>query len=200
MAWSKDSVKKLVPDLQKELIAIIKKTRGRKIESKPPSKVPQRKESAGLGTLTNKARELETKRADMDTEFDKKARKEWKARNERGEGSVYQTLNAIGTRKLDLSFLNKRIEVYTSFDIGDGKTALRWCIGVVTKISDGTWMKPGARTAKFKENEAAEIDWDAVDECNMPACTTIEELKERKWNKDCKGTWRRHLGDETYGL
>ena len=41
--WSRDGMKKTMPALQKELIAIIKKTRSREIPTKPKSKVLQRK-------------------------------------------------------------------------------------------------------------------------------------------------------------
>jgi hypothetical protein len=70
VAWSKDGKKKSIADLQRALIRIIKDTKGWKLRDKPPSKVPQRKESAVLGTVTHKAIELAAKRAAMEDEFD----------------------------------------------------------------------------------------------------------------------------------
>jgi len=202
--WSKDGKKKTIPQLQQRLIEIIALTRGFEIRDKPPTKVPQRKQTAILGTLTNKVREMDAERVATEEEFDLKARHLWRERNDKGEGSVHQSCQLIGNRKLDASFLNTRIEVLTSFDIvgDDGKktTQLRWCGGVVEKISDGTWLYPNARTRCYKENDAAFIYWDPVEECDFPASRSIQELKENKWNKDCVGAWRKDLGDETYGL
>ncbi len=48
----------------------------------------------------------------------------------------------------------------------------------------------------------AEILWDAVTEVKpkIPACTGIQELKKRMWNKDCEGAWRKDLGELDFGL
>ena len=77
---------------------------------------------------------------------------------------------------------------------------LCWCGGVVIKICDGTWLKPNGCTRCYNENEAAEINWDAMPESKPKACTGIVELSEKKWNKDCDGAWRRDLGEESYCL
>ena len=78
-------------------------------------------------------------------------------------------MNVGGRRKLDKSFEKKRIEVLTSFDSFDKNkvktgTQLRWCGDVVKRVSDETDKAPGARTRRFKENEAALIEWDPVKE------------------------------------
>ena len=75
-----------------------------------------------------------------------------------------------------------------------------WCEGVIERISDGTWLRSGARTKCYKENEAAYIHWDPIPELNMAACKGNQELLERKWNKDFEGAWRQDLGEEDYGL
>jgi hypothetical protein len=54
--WSENSTKKSIPELQKGLIEIIKKTAGQNVEDKPPSKVSQRKDSVALGTCTLEAK------------------------------------------------------------------------------------------------------------------------------------------------
>ena len=33
--------------------------------------------------------------------------------------------------------------------------------------------------------------WDPVPEANCPACKSIEVFKENKWNKVCKGAWKK---------
>jgi len=205
VAWSKDGKKKSIADLQRALIRIIKDTKGWKLRDKPPSKVPQRKESAVLGTVTHKAIELAAKRAAMEDEFDSEARKRWREQDNNGERSTHQILNTVGRRKLDQSFEKKRIEVLTSFDIFDENkikigTELRWCGGVVKKVSDGTDRVPNGRTRCYKENEAAKIEWDPVEELDAPACTTWEVLKETKWNKNCEGAWRIDFGVIDYGI
>ena len=59
---------------------------------------------------------------------------------------------------------------------------------------------PNACTRCYKENEAAEINWDVIEECGILACTGIQELAKTKRTKNCMGAWRGDLGDETYGL
>ena len=84
VAWSKDSRKKSNAELQRELINIIKKTEGREIPRRPPSKVPQRKEWVPLGTLSQKAKDLASKRLEMEEEFDLAGRKKWMDQNNSG--------------------------------------------------------------------------------------------------------------------
>ncbi len=111
---------------------------------KPPPKVPQRKSTAVLGTKTHRLMQLEAKRLATKDDFELNARKLWRDRNARGEGSVHQTCQMIGRQKLDNSFLKKRVEVLISFDTeqdgGTKKKVLHWCGGVVDRICDGTWL------------------------------------------------------------
>ena len=83
---------------------------------------------------------------------------------------------------------------------GEEPDALRWCSGVVKRICDGTWVKPGTWRQCYKVGEAVEILWDPIKELKAAACTTQEPLDPRKWNQDCYGAWRRDLGDFNYGL
>ena len=193
--WSTKGMKKSIPELQKRLIEIINATKGYTPPDKPPTKVPQRKSTQVLGTQSNRVKELEAKKEATTDEFELSARKTWKERNERGEGSVHQSCHN--------SFLKQRIEVLVSFDIdqedGSVEKVLHWCGGVVKKISDGTWLLPNARTRCYPENGAAEIEWDPIPFINMPACKGIQVLSESKWNKDCEGAWR-DFGDENFGL
>ena len=50
----------------------------------------------------------------------------------------------LGKRKIDDSFISTRIEYLSEFDmVGEvNMKELRWCGGVVEKISDGTWFNP----------------------------------------------------------
>ena len=68
--WSKDGKKKTLQELQKRLIEIIKETKSLVIPSKPPTKVPQRKNFAILGTLTHRVKDNDAKRAATEEEFD----------------------------------------------------------------------------------------------------------------------------------
>ena len=95
----------------------------------------------------------------------------------------------------------------TSFDTFDKNgdkngTTLRWCGGVIVKVSDGTDKVPGGRTRRYKENEAAKIKWDPVKELDEEegAKPTWEVLLQSNWNKDCEGAWRIDLGDIDYGI
>ena len=61
---------------------------------------------------------------------------------------------------------------------------------LVLVISDETDKVPGAQFRCFKENEAAKILWDAIEEAEAPSCTTWDVLKRSQFNKDCDGAWR----------
>ena len=116
---------------------------------------------------------MNAKRTASEEVFDLNAWEIWRARNEKGEGSIYQTYQPLHKRKLDKTFKNKRIEVLTCFDVEqpDGTIThqLRGCGGVVKKISDGTWLYPNARSKRYNIIEAAYIFWDAVPECDLEA-------------------------------
>ena len=77
---------------------------------------------------------------------------------------------------------------------------LRQCEGVVKNISDGTWVNPGKRCQCYKENETAFVFWDAVPEAEYPVSRSIEAFDEKKWNKNCDGSWRKELRVLDYGL
>ncbi len=65
---------------------------------------------------------------------------------------------------MDQSFVGKRIELLSKFDITpDGKVAdTRWCGGVVKAVSDGTWRKTMRGVAFWKIGEVAKVMWDLV--------------------------------------
>ena len=150
-SWSENGVKKTIPNLEKRLINIIKVTKNKTPLDKPPPCVPQRKKAGVLGTATNQLKQLVAKHEATADKFELIARKEWRGRNERGKGSVHETCQMIGKRKLGVSFKKSLIEVLVSFDVEDengrptGKKVMHWCGGVVEKISDGTWLLPIAR-------------------------------------------------------
>ena len=65
--------------------------------------------------------------------------------------------NNWGKLKINDSFIGTRIEHLSEFDmVGEvNMKELRWCRGVVKKISDGTWLNPGKCRQCYKENEAS---------------------------------------------
>ena len=74
--WSANGRKKSLPELQTRLIEIIKATKKLPVPDQPPANIPQRKEIATLGTLTNKVKEIDAKRAADTDDFVVRAREE----------------------------------------------------------------------------------------------------------------------------
>ena len=109
-AWSKDGKKKSVPQLQARLIEIINSTKGKQIPQKPPSRVPQRKNTAVVGTLCAKMKDLDRKAMEETTEFDMNARRTWMKQDEQGIGSVIVDMQQAGRVTLDNYFIGVRIE------------------------------------------------------------------------------------------
>ena len=92
----------------------------------------------------------------------------------------------------------------TPFDIFDKESNvtgvdLRWCGETIEKISDGT-DRDKEKRRYFKENEAALIAWDPVEEVGAPAETVWKVLKECNWNKDCADSSRINFGGIDYGI
>ena len=148
-------------------------------------------------------KELDKKALDQDKEFDINARVKWKSNEEKGIGSTLSEMQQHGRVTMDQSFVGKRIELYSKFDISDdGKvTDTRWCGGVVEAVSDGTWRKTRRGKACWKIGEVAKVMWDPVPEVGITTnYPTIEEFKPNKWNQDCDGAWRMDLGEVDYGL
>ena len=53
---------------------------------------------------------------------------------------------------------------------------LLWIHGVVTRVSDGTWLvNANARTHYWGAGKAAEVDWDAREKANYLAGKSIVE-------------------------
>ena len=64
-------------------------------------------------------------------------------------------------------------------------------------ICDGTWAKIRMRgkrlKACYKEEEAANVFWDAVEETGEPAQHQIIEFKPTNWNGSEAGVWQIQL-------
>ena len=203
--WSKNGKNKTIPELQRHLIDKINESKKRKIPTKPPTQVPQRKQMAVVGTLSAKAQELDRVAKETEEEFDLNARRTWKDNEEKGFGSVLQEMLELGKKAIDASFIGTRIEYLCNFDMNNEGTIQerRWCAGVVKSISDGTaptWLKPNAVRACYKANEAAYIDWDPIPDGNFEKGPSTVELDPGKWNKDCIGAWRKWQPDIDYGV
>jgi hypothetical protein len=157
--WSKNGKKKTLPQLQARLIEVLKITKDFEVPDKPPPKVPQRKEMPLMGTRTNKVIRIDEDRKNKTNEFNKQCRVTWREMEDNGEVSVLEQCQHLGKQKLDATFIGKRIEHLSNFDIDDkGENLdLRWCGGVIEEVSDGTWIIPGKRRKCYKEGEAAKV-------------------------------------------
>ena len=67
-------------------------------------------------------------------------------------------------------------------------------------MCDGTWVKPGHILEYFKEGEAVLVKWKRIKEAGIKASESIVELKERLWNKDIEGAWRKDHGEVDFGI
>ena len=80
----------------------------------------------------------------------------------------------------------------------------RWCGALIESVSDGTWAKTGVRgkilKISYKEEEAANVFWEAVEETDEPAQCQIIELKPTSWNGSEAGAWRLQLAEINYGI
>ena len=79
-------------------------------------------------------------------------RKEWQRREEIVDTGFLEKMQQLGKRKINDSFIGTRIEYLSEFNLigEENMKELRWCGGVVEKISDGTWFNPGKRHQCYK--------------------------------------------------
>ena len=102
-----------------------------------------------LGTLTTFQKNRDDIKAEEIERHDQDSRKLWRDRELSGQGDILADMNRAGKkRKLDSSFVDKKIEVYTKFERldGNGKVighAMRWCSATVEEVCDGSWAKIG---------------------------------------------------------
>jgi len=211
VTMSKDGRKKPIPVVQKTLNDLIEKSKDWPIPSKPPTKIPRRKNTSVLGTMTTFQKNRDDIKDEEIDNHDQECRREWRDREAAGKGDILSDMNRVGKkRKIDSSFVEKKIEVYTKFDTfgPDGKTvtghAMRWCSALVKEVSDGTWAKIGKNDkrlkTKHKEGEAADVIWDEVPEVGLGKCRQIIELQPSKWNGTVEKAWRWYHADFNYGI
>ena len=200
--WSEGGRVKLPEELARRLKEIIVGTRNWKIPPRPEPPGRDRRKTPVLGTATGQVRMLDDKAAEERKEVDQRARVEWKSRNERGDESIHSSMQLPNAPVLDKSFVGQKIEYYFKFDVGKKykKEVFRWCSGTVKKVCDGTWVKPGHISEYFKEGEAVLVKWKRIKEAGIKASESIVELKERLWNKDIEGAWRKDHGEVDFGI
>ena len=156
-----------MPELRDDLIKMINATKKLKIPKKPPTNIPRRKESQVLGTLTTFQR-LRDEAKDREIEAaDQRCRRKWKSNEECGKCSVVSNMQRQGKKRhLDDTFVNRRIEVLTEYNIYDEVTNkktgtdVQWCKAEVKRVCDGTWAREGKfgplKTC-YKKGEAANV-------------------------------------------
>ncbi|KAL7546176.1 hypothetical protein ACHAWF_015185 [Thalassiosira exigua] len=200
--YSEGGRKFTVQELANALKDLIKgETKQKTAIPEKPNMPLMRKEAATLGQVTNQRRNLEEKSIEDKDNFDREAREEWRDREGEGIGSVHQSMQRVDVPDLH-SLVDTRIEYYTKFDLDEKgtETANKWCGGVIKRVSDGTWLLPGARTRCYKRGEAAEVLWDPVEEIGMGSVRSIVHFDPKKWNQDEVNSWRKDYGDIDYGL
>ena len=209
VTWSKDGVKKTIPDLKSELLDIMKRTKGRAVPSTPASNIPRRKNTNVLGTMTKFQRGRDDKKTEEIDDHDQSCRRQWRDREASGKGSMLADMQKqVNKRKMDNVFVNRRIESLTEYTItnsdGSTKSDLIWCGALVESVCDGTWARTGKSGKRlktcYKEGEAAHVLWDAVEATGEPAQRQLIEIKPAKWNGNEAGAWRFELGKMDYGI
>ena len=170
------------------------------VPDKPAVLVPQRKKITFLGTATRQVRELDKKEKEGEDAIKGRARLDLKKREDTGYGSVHFNMQLYRAPKLE-SLIGVKISQYCSVDMNKSGTEkkLLWMHGVVTRVSDGTWLvNKNAQTNCWGAGKAEEVHWDACEETNYLAVKSILELKEKMWNKDKEGAWCKFLGKVEY--
>ena len=155
-----------------------------------------------LVAVPRKVVELDNKAKEGGYAIEGRARLDWKKREDTGYGSVHSNMQLYSAPKIE-SLIGVRISQYCIVDMNKAgmEKKLLWMHGVVTRVSDGTWIvNANAQTNCWGAGKAAEVDWDACEKANYPAGKSIVELKEKMWNKDKEGAWCKCLGKVDYGI
>ena len=181
-AWSKNGRQYSIKELADHLRWIIKEERKRHIviPSEPPVNVPKRMDLPVLGTEIDDIADLDKKYLANEEQFRLNADRIRRAREARGEGSMYSLLQPFSRPNVN-ELLGRRIDVLYSCTLpGDGGNVLRWCQGEVIEVCTGR-QKPTVR-----------VLWDP-----MPDVEGSEESSETnvillpsKWRKETEGGWR----------
>ena len=204
--WSKGGKTLTVAELSNHLKYIIKQSKNMTIPTKPEMKLPARKQTAILGQLTQQVQNLDKQSVEENTAMDMRAREKLKGYEASGKTSLHSENQSRVAPDIDEDFVGQRIEFLSKYEMLNEEREvtgheLRWCSGVVKRVSDGTWLLPKARTRCYKKGEAAEIEWDAMPDIGLMTTTTsIERLPSKMWNKQCDGAWRKDLGDIDIGV
>jgi hypothetical protein len=172
------------------------------VPEKPTVLVPQRKNIVFMGTATRQVRDLDEKAKGGEDAIDKRARVNWKEREDQGFGSVHSNMQQQTAPDLK-SLKGKRISYYCSVDLDEKGTKKKcmWMNGKIIRVSDGTWKLTARSTIRCHPvGQAAEVLFDAVPTIGYAACKEIVPLKTILWNKDKEGAWCKDLGKIDYGI
>ena len=149
------------------------------IPDNPAVLVPQLENITFLGTATRQVGELDNKAKEGENTIEVRAHLYWMKWEDTGYGSVHSNKQLYSAPKLE-SLIGVKISQYCIVDMNKAGTEekLLWMHGVVTRVSDGTWLvNTSARTNCWGVGKAAEVDWDACEEANYLAGKSIVELK-----------------------
>ena len=135
-----------------------------------------------MGTKTVVVSGLDQKYLVDDEHFKQNAAKMRKAREAKGEGSMYSTLQPFHRPELS-ELVGKRIDVFIAFYVKvEGKTekTFRWCQGKVLEVIEG------------KRQPTVSVGWDPIpDSDDYNEYNESEQvLLPTKWNKDYEGAWQ----------
>ena len=181
-AWSKNGQQYSIKELADHLRWIIKEERKRQIviPSEPPVNVPKRMDVPVLGTEIDDIADLDKKYLANEEQFRLNADRIRRAREARGEGSMYSLLQPFSRPNVN-ELLGRRIDVLYSCTLpGDGGNVLRWCQGEVIEVCTGR-QKPTVR-----------VLWDPMPdvEGSEESSETNAILLPSKWRKETEGGWR----------
>ena len=181
-AWSKNGQQYSIKELADHLRWIIKEERKRHIviPSEPPVNVPKRMDLPVLGTEIDDIADLDKKFLANEEQFRLNADRIRRAREARGEGSMYSLLQPFSRPNVN-ELLGRRIDMLYSCTLpGDGGNVLRWCQGEVIEVCTGR-QKPTVR-----------VLWDPMPdvEGSEESSETNAILLPSKWRKETEGGWR----------
>jgi hypothetical protein len=142
--------------------------------------VPKRMDLPVLGTEIDDIADLDNTYLANEEKFRLNADRIRRAREARGEGSMYSLLQPFSRPNVN-ELLGQRIDVLYSCTLpGGGGNVLRWCQGEVIEIYIG------------KQKPTVCVLWDPMPDVeeSEESSKTNAILLPRKWRKETEGGWR----------
>ena len=189
--WSRNSKPHSLDESAKHLKVTIKEEGKRDTPDAPPVPASNRKTLPTFGTVAADIVMIDEEQQFNEELMMEQAKVRHQQREDDGLEDIVESMQPIQQPKVDNTLVGKRLEICWKFDLDEGGDVLRWCPGVVVKVSDGNNMMK--KHAYYKPGEAVMFKFDAIEERKEEEHTWKVELKRSKWNPKndhSHGCWR----------